>query len=97
MSDSKPQRPRQGPLRSLAWVRTPHILAFSSVIHLGLLIYAQHVDTHPEAYGGLKYTDVDWRVVVDGARHIWRPTGKGDVADGLVGRYLNERGLRIGE
>jgi phosphatidylinositol glycan class M len=73
------------------------VIAFSAALHLALLLYAQHVDTHPERYGGLKYTDVDWRVVIDGARHIWSRSGEGDVADGWLGRWLNDRGVQLGE
>ncbi|ORX39963.1 PIG-M-domain-containing protein [Kockovaella imperatae] len=46
------------------------ILTLSLFIHLVLILYAHHVDSHPEQFGGLKYTDVDWRVVIDGARLI---------------------------
>ncbi|EIW69383.1 hypothetical protein TREMEDRAFT_30675 [Tremella mesenterica DSM 1558] len=53
---------------------TPRIIALSAFIHVTLLLYANHVDTHPERYGGLKYTDVDWRVVSDGAKLIFSPT-----------------------
>ena len=49
---------------------TKHLLLTSLVIHVALVLYAHHVDTHPEQFGGLKYTDVDWRVVMDGAKLI---------------------------
>ena len=89
----------------LPWIKMRHLLALSGLIHLGLLLYAQHVDTHPERYGGLKYTDVDWRVVVDGARHVWRPEGEtGSLAAGhaagaagVLGRWAAERGWNVGE
>jgi phosphatidylinositol glycan class M len=77
-------------------VRSWHVLAGSAVAHLGLLFYADHVDRHPERYGGLKYTDADWRVVMDGARMIFQPS-EGDGAQGVIGRWLWEKGIRIGE
>jgi phosphatidylinositol glycan class M len=76
------------PLRS-----TPALLLLSLAIHLALLLYAEHVDAHPERYGGLKYTDVDWRVVLDGARLIFTPS-EGNLAQGWLVRGL---GLRVGE
>jgi phosphatidylinositol glycan class M len=74
-------------------LETSHVLFISFVIQLGLLIYAEHVDSHPERYGGLRYTDVDWRVISDGAGHILRPR-PGEEAKGWVMKSL---GLHIGE
>jgi phosphatidylinositol glycan class M len=67
--------------------------AVSAVLHLVLLSYANHVDTHPHKFGGLKYTDVDWRVVIDGAAHIFAPRD-GTRAKGWLSRSL---GWGIGE
>ncbi|WVQ78375.1 hypothetical protein IAT38_000461 [Cryptococcus sp. DSM 104549] len=69
------------------------ILLLSLLIHLALILYAEHVDAHPERYGGLRYTDVDWRVVSDGARLIIHP-GEEEVAKGWLGEAL---GWRIGD
>ncbi|WWD16022.1 hypothetical protein CI109_100447 [Kwoniella shandongensis] len=73
--------------------RTSHLLIPSFFIHLLLLIYAEHVDSHPERYGGLRYTDVDWRVVSDGARLIFHPQ-KGQEAKGWL---VNRLGWNIGD
>jgi len=48
-----------------------HILCISLFLHLILLLYGNHIDSHPERFGGLKYTDVDWLVVSDGAKLIF--------------------------
>ncbi|KAL1406822.1 GPI mannosyltransferase 1 [Vanrija albida] len=45
---------------------TRALLLVSGGIQLALLAYAAYVDAHPERFGGLAYTDVDWRVVADG-------------------------------
>jgi phosphatidylinositol glycan class M len=74
-------------------VSTPSILFLSLGLHLVLLLYAEHVDTHPEDYGGLKYTDVDWRVVMDGARLMFEP-GESNRARGWFVEYFN---LNVGE
>ncbi|KAK8869711.1 hypothetical protein IAR55_000279 [Kwoniella newhampshirensis] len=74
-------------------ITTTHLLILSFLVHLLLLLYAEHVDTHPERYGGLKYTDVDWRVVSDGARLIFRPQ-EGQEAKG---RLTSRLGWRIGD
>lgn len=68
-------------------------LLVSLVIHVGLIGYAHHVDTHPYRFGGLKYTDVDWRVVTDGAGYIFG-TIPGRTASGWLTRLLR---LPIGE
>ncbi|WVF72086.1 hypothetical protein IAT40_006898 [Kwoniella sp. CBS 6097] len=76
-------------------ITTPQLLALSFLIQAGLLLYANHIDSHPERYGGLKYTDVDWRVVSDGAKLIFNPSeGEGNIARGWLVRRL---GLRIGD
>ena len=72
---------------------TTQVLCVSFALQLGLILYAQHVDSHPERYGGLKYTDVDWRVVLDGARLIFRPADE-QLAEGWMVRVL---GWRVGE
>ncbi|ORY24975.1 PIG-M-domain-containing protein [Naematelia encephala] len=59
-------------------------LSFSLIIQLGLIFYADHVDSHPERYGGLKYTDVDWRVVTDGTWLIFHPSDKNRAAGWLT-------------
>ncbi|WVR05288.1 hypothetical protein IAU60_002301 [Kwoniella sp. DSM 27419] len=74
---------------------TVQLLCLSLLLQLGLLVYANHVDSHPERYGGLRYTDVDWRVVSDGARLIFRPDAKyGNIAQGWLPALL---GLTIGD
>lgn len=77
-------------------VRTWHLILLSAVLHLVLLFYADHVDSHPERYGGLKYTDVDWRVVMDGARLMFGPR-ESEGAQGVLGRWAWEKGWKIGE
>lgn len=61
---------------------TPNLLGLSFVVQLVLVLYANHVDNHPEKYGGLKYTDVDWRVVTDGAKLIFAGMGSGAAGKG---------------
>lgn len=74
---------------------TPNLLAISFVIQLGLVLYANHVDSHPERYGGLKYTDVDWRVVTDGAKLIFGTSEiEGKRAEGWL---IHDTGLPVGE
>ena len=97
MSSFEDPATHEGPRRTLERVKSAHILALSGAVHLGLVLYAQQVDTHPERYGGLKYTDVDWRVVVDGARHMWRPTGEAEGAAGVASGLLSSVGVSIGE
>jgi phosphatidylinositol glycan class M len=72
---------------------TLSLLGLSFFIQLILLLYAEHVDSHPEAYGGLKYTDVDWRVISDGARHIFS-AAPGERASGWL---VQATGWNIGE
>ncbi|WWC60999.1 uncharacterized protein I303_103576 [Kwoniella dejecticola CBS 10117] len=76
-------------------VKTAHLLTLSAIIQVALLIYAQHVDTHPERYGGLRYTDVDWRVVLDGTRLIFCSNeGEGNLPRGWSTSLL---GFKIGD
>lgn len=72
---------------------TPNLLGLSFGIQVALLLYANHVDSHPERYGGLKYTDVDWRVVSDGAKLIFG-SRQGKRAEGWL---VNDTGLPVGE
>lgn len=73
--------------------KNSQIILLSLALHLALILYADHVDSHPERYGGLRYTDVDWRVVTDGARLIFIPTEK----DQAKGWLVKKIGLSIGE
>lgn len=73
------------------WVTTPNLIAISFIVQLALLIYADHIDSNPEKYGGLKYTDVDWRVVSDGAKLIF---GGSKRAEGWL---VEDTGLPVGE
>jgi phosphatidylinositol glycan class M len=58
----------------MAWSKyTPPILAASAAIQAALVAYAAYVDAHPEAFGGLRYTDIDWRVVLDGLHATFAP------------------------
>jgi phosphatidylinositol glycan class M len=72
---------------------TATLLGVSLVIHLALIVYADRIDSHPEKYGGLRYTDVDWRVVSDGAKLIFNPTETNQAA-GWLSKRLH---LPIGE
>jgi len=74
-------------------IKTSYILFLSFTIQLFLILYAEHVDTHPERYGGLRYTDIDWRVITDGAKHIFHPL-PGEQAQGWLVQTLH---LNIGE
>ncbi|WVQ71794.1 hypothetical protein IAR50_001336 [Cryptococcus sp. DSM 104548] len=67
---------------------TTALLAVSLAAHLALVLHAEHVDAHPQQYGGLRYTDVDWRVVTDGARIMLSPA-EGEQATGWLSRKLN--------
>jgi phosphatidylinositol glycan class M len=80
-------------------VTSTHLVLLSFAIQLGLLVYANHVDSNPEKYGGLKYTDVDWRVVSDGARLIFGQSGKVGEGSGkrAEGWLINDTGLPVGE
>ncbi|AAW41613.1 conserved hypothetical protein [Cryptococcus deneoformans JEC21] len=73
--------------------KNSQIILLSLALHLALILYADHVDSHPERYGGLRYTDVDWRVVTDGARLIFIPTEKEQAKGWLVKKI----GLSIGD
>lgn len=72
---------------------TPNLIASSFAIQLGLLLYANHIDSHPERYGGLTYTDVDWRVVTDGAELIF----SGGHTKKAEGWLIDDTGLPVGE
>lgn len=68
---------------------TPTLLILSGTIQLALLAYAAYVDAHPEKFGGLRYTDVDWRVVADGLAITANPlpsqVASGPLAPSFVG------------
>jgi phosphatidylinositol glycan class M len=70
------------------------VLLLSFAIQLALLAYAAHVDANP--VGGLKYTDVDWRVVYDGVVSTAHPADVAARAEGPVARWLAERGWVLG-
>jgi phosphatidylinositol glycan class M len=104
--------PRSGQQKSLLRSLTStHLIALSLVVQVGLLVYANHVDSNPEKYGGLRYTDVDWRVVSDGAKLIFSGghSGGGVSEDGLLGEsgpgtgkraagwLIDDTGLPVGE
>ncbi|WVN86765.1 uncharacterized protein L203_101937 [Cryptococcus depauperatus CBS 7841] len=74
-------------------ISTFHILVLSLILHIALILYAEHVDAHPDHYGGLRYTDVDWRVVTDGARLIFSPKA-GQRAEGWL---LKKMGWNLGD
>jgi len=74
-------------------VTTLHILYLSTVLHIILLLYAEYVDNNPAKFGGLKYTDIDWSVVSDGARLIFST----DVKIRAEGWFTRYTGWRIGE
>lgn len=73
--------------------KTSQIILLSLALHLALILYADHVDSHPERYGGLRYTDIDWRGVTDAARLIFTPTENEQAKGWLVKKV----GLPIGE
>ncbi|OXC69286.1 hypothetical protein AYX13_02231 [Cryptococcus neoformans] len=73
--------------------KTSQIILLSLALHLALILYADHVDSHPERYGGLRYTDIDWRVVTDAARLIFAPTENEQAKGWLVKKV----GLPIGD
>ena len=70
---------------------TPNLIVLSFIVQLALLIYADHIDSNPEKYGGLKYTDVDWRVVSDGAKLIFGGSKRAE------GRLVEDTGIPVGE
>lgn len=78
------------------YATTPNLIGLSFVIQLGLILYGNHVDSHPERYGGLKYTDVDWRVVSDGAKLIFGALGNEKVKR-AEGWLIDDTGLPVGE
>lgn len=73
--------------------KTSQIILVSLALHLALILYADHVDSHRERYGGLRYTDVDWRVITDGARLIFNPSEEEQAKGWLV----KKTGFPIGE
>ena len=75
-------------------ITTPHLLTLSLLLHGALILYADHIDGHPERYGGLKYTDVDWRVVSDGAALIFQGRKGGPRAQGW---FFELMGWDVGE
>ena len=68
---------------------TTFVLTLSFALHLALLLYANHVDSYPERFGGLKYTDVDWRVVSDGAKLICQGGHGVRTAQGWLARLMD--------
>jgi uncharacterized membrane protein YgcG len=85
--------PRIGQQKSCAQsLSSTHLVVLSFAVQVGLLIYANHVDSNPEKYGGLRYTDVDWRVVSDGAKLIFGGGGNSSGGGGTV-----DTGLHAGE
>ena len=73
---------------------TLQLLLLSSVLHIALILYANQVDSHPEQFGGLKYTDVDWFVVSDGAALVF---GGGAESTRAKGWLVRLTGWKIGE
>lgn len=90
---SKKQETLLCPACPMLKAKTPQIILLSLSIHLALILYADHVDSHPERYGGLRYTDVDWRVVTDGARLIFNPSEE----EQAKGWLAKKTGFPIGE
>jgi phosphatidylinositol glycan class M len=78
-----------------SYINSQNLIALSFVVQLGLLVYADHIDSNPQKYGGLKYTDVDWRVVSDGAKLIFGSSGKG--VKRAEGWLIEDTGLPVGE
>ncbi|KAL7424119.1 GPI mannosyltransferase 1 [Cryptotrichosporon argae] len=78
--------------RRLAFTVVRHAIPLSFAIQLGLLVYASHVDAHPERYGGLRYTDVDWSVVADGLGYM----ASTDLRDRAQGWLVSAFDLRVG-
>lgn len=73
---------------------TALVLLLSCTAQLALLAYSQYVDAHPERFGGLRYTDIDWRVVYDGLVATARPSSS--PARGPLAPKLAEMGLAVG-
>lgn len=90
---SKKQETLLRPAHPMLRAKTSQIILVSLALHLALILYADHVDSHPERYGGLRYTDVDWRVVTDGARLIFNPSEEEQAKGWLV----KKTGFPIGE
>ncbi|ODN98437.1 phosphatidylinositol glycan, class M [Cryptococcus wingfieldii CBS 7118] len=72
---------------------TPALLALALAAHLALILYAEHVDAHPLQHAGLRYTDLDWRVLTDGARIILSPA----TAQHAAGPLARRLGWGIGD
>lgn len=70
-------------------------LALSLVIQVALVAYAAYVDAHPERFGGLRYTDIDWRVVLDGLRVTFNPQ-PAQLAEGPLAPALADLGVNVG-
>jgi phosphatidylinositol glycan class M len=96
MATPRPGARSNSPLSQLR--RSTPLLVLSLSIHLALLLYAEHVDANPQSYGGLKYTDVDWRVVVDGARQVvyGGREGRSEAAGWAAGWMRRRWGWKIG-
>lgn len=90
---SKKQETLPRPAHPMLRAKTFQIILVSLSLHLALILYADHVDSHPERYGGLRYTDVDWRVVTDGARLIFNPSDE----EQAKGWFVKKTGSPIGE
>lgn len=73
---------------------TALVLAASGAVQLALLAWSQYVDAHPARFGGLRYTDVDWRVVYDGLLATARPASS--PAAGPLAPALAEWGMPLG-
>lgn len=86
--------PVSASMGSASWTSTRSLVSLSLLLHLGLCLYADHVDSHPEEFGGLRYTDVDWRVVTDGAALIFHPKREEDLAKGWLAERIS---IKIGE
>ncbi|BEI82571.1 hypothetical protein CcaverHIS002_0304390 [Cutaneotrichosporon cavernicola] len=73
----------------MGWSKyTAPIIALSAAIQVALVAYAAYVDAHPDRFGGLKYTDVDWRVVLDGLHATFSPKPY-QIAEGPLGPSLS--------
>lgn len=69
------------------------VLALSGAVQLALLAWSQYVDAHPASFGGLRYTDVDWRVVYDGLTATARASSP---AVGPLVPALKDAGIAVG-
>lgn len=71
------------------------ILLLSLLIQIALVGYAAYVDAHPNRFGGLRYTDIDWRVVLDGLRVTFSPSSN-QLATGPLASSLSSAGIKLG-